>query len=68
METLPDPCDDRVVKTLDPPPQRPLSEELFFDSSGLPNYNVIKKHLAKEGKIQKEQFMKLILDTTEILK
>ena len=68
METLPDPCDDRVVKSFDPPPQKPLSEELFFDSAGLPDYNVIKKHLAKEGKIHKEQFMKLILDTTEILK
>lgn len=68
METLPDPCNDRVVKDLDPPPMRPLSEELFYDSSGLPNYNLIKKHLAKEGKIEKDTFMKLISSTTDILK
>ena len=68
MESLPDPCDDRVVKSLDPPPQKPLSEDLFYDSSGLPNYSVIKKHLVREGKIQKEHFMKLIFDTTELLK
>jgi len=68
METLPDPLCDRVVKDLEPPPQRPLNDELFYDSDGLPNYNVIKKHLAKEGKIDKEHFMKLIGDTTEILK
>lgn len=68
METLPDPWDDRVVKTFDPPPQKPLSEELFYNSDGLPDYNLIKKHLAKEGKIHKEQFMKLIESTTDILK
>lgn len=68
METLPDPWDDRVVKSLEPPPQRPLSDDMFYDSKGLPNYSVIKKHLAKEGKIQKDHFMKLIIDTTELLK
>ena len=68
METLPDPWDDRVVKSLEPPPQTPLTDELFYESSGLPNYNLIKKHLVKEGKIQKEHFMKLIIDATDILK
>jgi len=42
METLPDPWDDRVVKSLVPPPQMPLTDELFYDSNGLPNYNLIK--------------------------
>ena len=68
MEALPDPCNDRVVKDLEPPPQKPLSDEFFYDSNGLPNYSIIKKHLGKEGKIFKEQFMKLISDTTELLK
>lgn len=68
METLPDPWDDRVVKDMESPPMRPLSDELFYDSNGLPNYTVIKKHLVKEGKVTKEHFMKLIIDTTELLK
>jgi hypothetical protein len=68
METLPDPCNDRVVKDLESPPMRPLSDELFYETTGVPNYNVIKKHLAKEGKIEKETFMKLIADATDILK
>jgi serine/threonine-protein phosphatase 2B catalytic subunit len=41
---------------------------MFYDSNKLPNYNVIKKHLAREGKIYKDQFMKLISDATDILK
>lgn len=57
METLPDPCNDRVVKDLEPPPQKPLSDELFYDENGLPNYTLIKKHLAKEGKIDKEHWI-----------
>ncbi len=68
METLPDPWDDRVVKSVEPPPNRPLSEEAFYDSDGLPNWALAKKHLVKEGKIQKDLFMKLIESTTEILK
>lgn len=68
MEPLPDPCDDRVVKDLTPPPHKLLSEELFYNSKGRPDYKVIRKHLAKEGKIYKEHFMKLIADTTELLK
>lgn len=68
MDVLPDACNDRVVTDLEPPPQRPLSDELFYDDNGLPNYNLIKEHLYKEGKIDKEHFMKLIIDTTQILK
>lgn len=56
------------MKDLDPPPQRPLSDDMFYDSKGLPNYSVIKKHLVKEGKVTKEHFMKLIMDATEVMK
>lgn len=34
MEPLPDPCDDRVCKDVDPPPLRPLDSDLLFPDPG----------------------------------
>ncbi len=53
MEPLLDPCDDRVLKDLEPPPARPLSEELLFpartDKKGktrkrLPDWKALRDH------------------------
>ena len=39
MEPLPDPIKDRVVKTIKPPPHRPLARESMFPEKlkGIPN-------------------------------
>ena len=34
MNFLPDPCDDRSVKTLEPPPNKPLKQAHLFPYSG----------------------------------
>ena len=35
MEPLKDPCNDRVVKSLPPPPVGPLKESILFPHSGI---------------------------------
>lgn len=38
METLPDPCEDRVMKDVLPPPQKPLARsKLFPNKSNINN-------------------------------
>jgi hypothetical protein len=34
METLPDPCEDRVMKDVLPPPQKPLARSKLFPKKG----------------------------------
>lgn len=31
---LPDPCNDRPVKSVEPPPNRPIDQKLLFPSTG----------------------------------
>ena len=37
MESLPDPLNDRVIKQIKPPPQKPLSSNLFFSETNKGN-------------------------------
>lgn len=58
MEPLPDPCHDRKVKALSPPPNRPLAEDILFPFSSGPNkdkpsIDSLSAHLRREGKIAK---------------
>lgn len=56
MEPLNDAVNDRVVKEVPAPPHRPLSEELLYPtkSSNMPNWEVLKTHMYKEGRVSRE--------------
>lgn len=69
MEPLTDPTNDRRVKTVRPPPHKPLSKNLIWPAhlKNKPDWKCLRDHLAKEGRIDKEDFVKLINDTNKIL-
>lgn len=77
-EPLQDPLGDRVVKDLPLPPCKPLKDSEIFSgkfrssadacSGDIPNYQLIKKYMLKEGHITKLQCIKLCNKTLEILK
>lgn len=70
METLADPCEDRVCKDLPPPPFKPLASALLFPNSKtkIPDWKLLSEHISKEGKIYKEDFVNIIKDVTERFK
>nr|CAI44590.1 calcineurin-A2-2 [Paramecium tetraurelia] len=70
MELLRDPSKDRVVKTLKPPPHRPLSNQLMFPDKlkNKPDWRILQDHLSKEGRIAKEDLIKLVTECNKILK
>ena len=70
MEELADPLGDRVVNDFPPPPILPLSEELLYPNSQskVPDWKVLQSHLAREGKVEKHHFVKMIKDVTDIYK
>lgn len=74
LELLPDPCGDRQMKTIAPPPHRALTiEKLYsggklhlhrFDSFiGKPDWKVLHANLKREGRVDKACFVKLINDS-----
>lgn len=77
MDPLKDPANDRHVKTLKPPPHRPLMKSLMFpdklksiqkfDMKDKPDWKLLKDHLQKEGRITKEDLYKLVGDCNKIL-
>ncbi|CAD8176137.1 unnamed protein product [Paramecium pentaurelia] len=70
MELLRDPSHDRVVKTLKPPPHRPLSHQLIFPDKlkNKPDWRLLLDHLSKEGRIAKEDLIKLVSECNKIFK
>lgn len=70
---LPDPKKDRMVNTVVPPPQYPLTHNLLFPENKrigkqeVPDWNVLKDHLLKEGRIHKKDLIQIINDVTEIM-
>ena len=84
MQPLSDPNNDRAIKTVRPPPHRPLDKNLFFPPGlkgiynnfwfsykiflflGKPDWKLVRDHLAKEGRIWKEDFIKLINDANKV--
>jgi len=70
MEPLSDPNKDRVVKSVKPPPHRPLAKHLMFPDrlKNKPDWRLIRDHLQKEGRIAKEDLIKLINDVNKIFK
>lgn len=68
MEPLADPYNDRQVPSVDPPPSLPLSDEVMWAEMDIPNWEVIRDHLKKEGKLQKDQVVRLAEAVLEITK
>jgi serine/threonine-protein phosphatase 2B catalytic subunit len=65
MEGLNDPLNDRFMKDIVPPPHKPLSEEILYINkcililkftieTNAPNWESLKSHLYKEGRVSKE--------------
>lgn len=73
MELLIDPCNDRVVSSLQPPPHRPLSNHLIFPAGRnvkteiIPDWIMIRDHLAKEGTLRKADILFIINKVINIL-
>jgi len=68
MDPLPDPLDDRVMKEILPPPQQPLSTNKLFPKNSfiqfnldkVPDWKILRDHLAREGKLEKKDVLDLI--------
>jgi hypothetical protein len=61
MEKLIDPLNDREINSVELPPWKPLSHDLLFPIclGGLPDIDLLKEFLVKEGKIDKESVIHL---------
>ncbi|CAK80679.1 unnamed protein product (macronuclear) [Paramecium tetraurelia] len=70
MDLLNDPANDRHVKTLKPPPHRPLMRNLMFPDKlkNKPDWKLLRDHLQKEGRVSKEDLYKLVGDCNKLLK
>lgn len=71
MKTLCDPKNDRVVKSVKPPPHKPLSSQLLWDNASdqnLPNWKILRNHMKREGKLLKKDIAKIIEVALEIFK
>ncbi|KRX00376.1 hypothetical protein PPERSA_08882 [Pseudocohnilembus persalinus] len=68
MEPLSDPYNNRPVKSVKPPPHKPLAKHLMFPKGirGKPNWKLIRDHLKQEGRVEKEDFLTLIAQTNKI--
>eukprot|EP01066_Platyproteum_vivax_P010855 Platyproteum_vivax@DN4888_c0_g1_i1.p1 len=63
-----DPFADRVVKEIEPPPSKPLADELLFPKkNGVPDWKVLRDHLCREGRVKKEHCLDLIKRVTNIV-
>jgi len=69
MEPQPDPCQDRKVTTVEPPPARPLSFELLRPNGPgtPPNWEVLRDHLEREGLLLKEHVLDIVAGTKSLL-
>ena len=71
MEPLSDPKNNRQVPSVKPPPGRPLSSELIWDtaqSPNVPNWKALRDHLKRDGIVQRQDVVKLIELSAAVLK
>ena len=59
MDPLKDPLNNRVVKSLPPPPHKPLSSKHIFKGDKI-NWSLMRDFLKKEGRIDVKDFLKII--------
>jgi len=66
-----DPENDRAMKEITPPPHRPISEDILYpnkSTSTIPDWEALKTHMYKEGRVSKEHCMKILRDTLTLIK
>lgn len=68
VEPLKDPCKDRAVASVTPPPARPLSKETIVGSNGQYDTKLLQEHLSREGTLQKELLLEIIGKAADILR
>lgn len=68
MEPLSDPKNDRVVKEIEPPPAKPISDKLLFPNgcNTAPDWKRMKIHIFKEGRVTKEHCLELIKKVSDV--
>lgn len=66
-ELLSDPLDNRVVKSLLPPPHRPIHKQRLFLKSNVIDWEYLMDFMKKEGRVAKTEFMEIISKAKEIL-
>ena len=78
MEALADPMGDRVVKTVKPPPQRPLFPKMMYNNPcnqdicdllakpDVPNLQIVRQHLVDQGTVGRAELVKLVKDVTAV--
>lgn len=76
FDVLPDPLKDRCQKDVKPPPNMPLSSKLLFPNKDfIPDWNILKTFMIREGKIYKKDlliianaFINLVKEEPSLLK
>lgn len=76
MESLEDPLGDRVMKNVPPIARDPLRDEELYGSPApnatghgkIPNMDLLRKHLLREGHIDKPELMDILLRATKLLR
>ena len=83
MEPLLDPVGDRVMKDIIPPPHKTIADELLYPSkskhsiepkflilsvaSTIPNWELLKNHMYREGRVSREHCQKILRDTLALI-
>ena len=62
-----DPKGDRVVKSVPPPPQKPLLSSQLFLNNKMCDWKLLRDHLKRGGKIEQAEFIKIIEMVSAIL-
>lgn len=58
---------DRIIKSVPAPTDViPSNEQLFGNHGGLPDYNFLREHFKREGKLRQDQVLKIIKMATSI--
>ena len=76
MESIADPLGDRVMKNVPPIARDPLTDKELYASptpgstgSGkIPNMDLLRKHLLREGHIDKPELIEILGRTTKLMR
>ena len=76
MENLDDPLGDRVMKNVPQIARDPLTDQEIYGtptagatgSGKIPNIDLLRKHLLREGHINKPELMELLSRATKIMR
>ena len=68
MEPLVDPLNDRIIRSLPPPPHRPLTSDMVFGNNNVPDWKMLIQNFVKGGRVHKELTMKIVKMATAIFK